>query len=89
MDERLHLLGPASIDMLMIHEPDRPGQDNWWADPVEYHGPVLEVRAELKWDCCIHFTGLSGTTAYILAALTRTGWFDVVLACLGYQRHSA
>jgi aryl-alcohol dehydrogenase-like predicted oxidoreductase len=52
---------------------------------VDFYGPVLEVLAELKQDGRIGFTGIGGTTAYILADLIRTGRFDVVLTAFNYS----
>jgi len=85
VEESLRLLGRDYIDILMIHEPDRPGQYDWWSDPVDFYGPVIEVLAELKHDGRIRFTGLGGTTAYVLAQLLRTGRFDVVLTAFNYS----
>jgi aryl-alcohol dehydrogenase-like predicted oxidoreductase len=48
VEESLRLLKRERIDILMIHEPDRPGQYDWWSDLENYGGPVLEVLAELK-----------------------------------------
>ena len=67
------------IDILMIHEPDRPGQFDWYNDGVSFQGPVVEVLHELKEEGLIKYTGLGGTTAYELARLVATGAYDVVL----------
>jgi len=91
VDESLRLLGRDQIDILMIHEPERPGQHDWWTRspmwetgaPLE--GPVLELLDELKAEGIIRFTGLGGTTAYGLARLIRTGHFDVVLTAFNYS----
>ena len=29
-----------SVDVLLIHEPDRPGQSDWWTDWERFTGPV-------------------------------------------------
>ncbi|MDQ3812412.1 MAG: aldo/keto reductase, partial [Armatimonadota bacterium] len=55
VEESLRLLKRDSIDILMIHEPDRPGQYDWWADDENYRGPVLEVLEELKQDGVIRY----------------------------------
>jgi aryl-alcohol dehydrogenase-like predicted oxidoreductase len=73
------LLGRDTIDMLMIHEPDRPRQFDWWEDFDSATGPVLEVIAALKAEGRVRHVGLGGTTAYDMARLLRTGKFDVVL----------
>ena len=85
VEESLRLLKRDAIDILMIHEPDRPGQYDWWSDPAEVHGPVLEVLDELKKSGVIKATGLGGTTVYEMARLIRTGRFDVVLTAFNYS----
>lgn len=77
--ESLRLLRRESVDILMIHEPDRPGQYDWWTNWEDFTGPVTECLAALKEEGLIRFTGLGGTTAYILARICATGQFDVVL----------
>lgn len=83
--ESLHLLKRDHLDMLLVHEPDRPGQYDWWTDWQDLHGPVLEVLDDLKKQGLVRFTGLGGTTAYELAHLIRTGKFDVVLTAYNYS----
>jgi aryl-alcohol dehydrogenase-like predicted oxidoreductase len=83
--ESLRLLGRDKIDILMIHEPDRPGQYDWWSDWDHFHGPVLDVLDELKAAGTIRFTGLGGTTAYTLPHIIETGCFDVVLTAFNYS----
>ncbi len=85
VEESLRLLKRDYIDILMIHEPDRPGQYDWWTDPLEYHGPVMEVLADLKKDGIIRYTGIGGTTAYEIVPIIRTGKFDVVLTAFNYS----
>lgn len=85
VEESLRLLKRDHVDILMIHEPDRPGQYDWWADPVEYRGPVIEVLAELKRDGVVRYTGLGGTTAYEIVPIIRTGRFDVLLTAFNYS----
>jgi aryl-alcohol dehydrogenase-like predicted oxidoreductase len=67
------------IDVLFIHEPDRPLQYSWWSDPERVYGPVIEAMDELKQRGLIRFTGLAGTTATEMAYLVRSNRFDVVL----------
>ena len=71
VEESLRLLRREYIDILMIHEPDRPGQHDWFPDWEHFHGPVCELLAELKSEGVIRFTGLGGTTAG--TAVGRTG----------------
>ena len=85
VEESLRLLKRDHIDILMIHEPDRPGQYDWWPDWDSFEGPVLDVLEELKEDGRIRATGLGGTTAYTLAHIIRTGKFDVVLTAFNYS----
>ncbi|NLI00162.1 MAG: aldo/keto reductase [Chthonomonadales bacterium] len=84
-EESLRLLRRDAVDILMIHEPDRPGQYDWWTDWTKPDGPAIEVLADLKQRGLIRFTGLGGTTAYELARLIRTGAFDVVLTAFNYS----
>jgi aryl-alcohol dehydrogenase-like predicted oxidoreductase len=84
-EESLRLLGRDSVDILMIHEPDRPGQWDWFTDWERFTGPVTEYLAELKAQGLVRFTGLGGTTPYILAAICATGQFDVVLTAFNYS----
>ncbi len=85
VEESLRLLGRTAVDILMIHEPDRPGQYDWWTDWETFTGPVLEVLDDLKKAGTIRFTGIGGTTVTELARLVRTGRFDVVLTAYNYS----
>ena len=85
VEESLKLLGRDCIDILMIHEPDRPGQYDWWTDIVKVEGPVLELIGELKEEGKIRFAGLGGTTTTEMAHLCRSGKFDVVLTAYNYS----
>ena len=80
----LKTLGRDHIDLLYVHEPERPQQYDWWTDPENVCGPVLDVLDELKKSGVIRYTGLGGTTAYAMARLIRTGKFDVVLTAFNY-----
>jgi aryl-alcohol dehydrogenase-like predicted oxidoreductase len=85
VEESLRLLKRDFIDILFIHEPDRPGQYDWWRDPVRYEGPVNDVLDHLKAEGLIRFTGLGGTTAYELPPIIATGRYDVVLTAFNYS----
>ena len=63
VEESLRLLHRDTIDILMVHEPDRSGQFDWWDDLRTFQGPVSELLRELKDEGIIRFTGLGGTTA--------------------------
>lgn len=85
VEESLRLLGRDCIDILMIHEPDRPQQYAWWnsCDPLD--GPILDLLDELKAAGKIRYTGLAGTTVTELTALVETDLFDVVLTAFNYN----
>ncbi len=85
VEESLRLLKRDQIDILYVHEPDRPGQYDWWTDWDDLAGPVLELLGELKAEGVIKYTGLGGTTVYELARLMRSGKFDVVLTAFNYN----
>jgi aryl-alcohol dehydrogenase-like predicted oxidoreductase len=85
IETSLKLLKRDHVDMLMVHEPDRPGQYDWWTDWDNVDGPVLEVMADLKKQGVIKFLGLGGTTVTELARMCRTGKFDVVLTAFNYS----
>jgi len=85
VDESLKLLKLDYLDILMIHEPDRPGQYDWWTDYDNFQAPALELLEELKDKKIIRFTGLGGTTAYQLPKIMATGNFDVVLTAFNYS----
>ena len=72
VEESLRLGKRDHIDLLMVHEPERPGFYDWWTDRDSYTGPVLDVLDELKEQGIIKFTGLGGTTAYAMAPIMAT-----------------
>lgn len=83
--ESLRLLRSQSVDVLLIHEPERPGQFDWWTDWEGFHGPVEEVMAELRDKGLFRYSGLGGTTAYEMPHLLATGRYDVVLTAFNYS----
>lgn len=85
VEESLRLLGRDHVEVLMIHEPDRPQQYPWWTnyDPLE--GPALELIEELKREGKIRFCGLAGTTVTELTSLVESNRFDVVLTAFNYN----
>jgi aryl-alcohol dehydrogenase-like predicted oxidoreductase len=83
--ESLRLLHREVIDILFVHEPDRPLQYDWWTDPEAVYGPVIDVLDQLKKEGVIRFTGLGGTTATEMAHFMRSGRFDVVLTAFNYS----
>ena len=84
-EESLRILHRDAIDVMFIHEPDRPLQYDWWSDPETAHGPVIDVLDRLKARGLIRFTGLGGTTVTEMTHLVRSGRFDVVLTAFNYS----
>lgn len=85
VEESLRLLHREVIDVLFIHEPDRPLQYDWWSDPEAVYGPVIDALDGLKQAGTIRFTGLGGTTCAEMAHLIRSNRFDVVLTAFNYS----
>ena len=85
VETSLALLGRSQLDILMIHEPDRPGQYDWFTDKEHFHGPVVALLADLKREGLVRFIGLGGTTAYELPHIIETGFYDVVLTAFNYS----
>lgn len=85
VDESLRLLGRDHIDLLMVHEPDRPQQYPWWTSYDPLDGPALELMEELKASGKILFTGLAGTTVTEMSSLVHSDRFDVVLTAFNYN----
>jgi len=81
----LELLKRDSVDILMIHEPDRPGQYDWFESWNPVAGPVCEFLKECKEEGTIHYTGLGGTTVHEMAYLVKHGEFDVLLTAFNYS----
>ena len=53
VERSLKNLHRDTIDILMIHEPDRPGQLDWYNDGESFQGPVGELLPQLKDNCLI------------------------------------
>jgi aryl-alcohol dehydrogenase-like predicted oxidoreductase len=85
IEESLRLLGRDVIDVLFIHEPDRPSQYDWWSDPEDVYGPVVDVLDDFKRRGIVRFTGLGSTTMTEMAHLIRSDRFDVVLTAFNYS----
>lgn len=85
VEESLSLLKRDYIDIMFIHEPDRPGQYDWWTDPLEFSGPVLDLLYDLKKQGVIKYIGIGGTTAYEMVPLIKTGKFDVIITAFNYS----
>ncbi len=82
--ESLERLKRDHIDILMVHEPDRPQMYDWWSDD-QYNGPVLDIIEEFKGQGIIDYIGLGSTTAYHIEPIIRTGRFDILLTALNYS----
>lgn len=85
VQESLRLLGREHIDILLIHEPDRGGQYDWFESWDTFHGPVCDVLADLKARGVIRYTGLGGTTVYQLTRIIEKANYDVVLTAFNYS----
>ncbi len=85
VENSLRALRREALDILLIHEPDRPGQYDWWTEPEQARGPVTELAQELKTAGLIRSFGLAGTTATELGHFIRAGDFDVVLSAFNYS----
>jgi aryl-alcohol dehydrogenase-like predicted oxidoreductase len=86
VETSLELLGRDTIDILMIHEPDRPGQYDWWPDFEHYEdAPVIRLLQDLKAQGVVKAVGLGGTTAYEIVPIIETGLFDVLLTAFNYS----
>jgi aryl-alcohol dehydrogenase-like predicted oxidoreductase len=84
-EESLRLLHRNVIDVLFVHEPDRPLQYAWWTDPGAVAGPILDALDELKRAGKVRFTGLGGTTCTEMAHCIDSGKFDVVLTAFNFS----
>lgn len=85
LQESLRLLKRDVIDILFVHEPDRPRQYDWFDDWDTFHGPVCEFLQDAKDRGLIRYTGLGGTTAYEMARIIEKGNYDVVLTAFNYS----
>lgn len=85
ISESRRLLKRDVIDILLIHEPDRGGQYDWYDDWDTFHGPVCDVLDELKQKGIIRYTGLGGTTVYQLSRIVEKGNYDVLLTAFNYS----
>jgi aryl-alcohol dehydrogenase-like predicted oxidoreductase len=85
VETSLCLLRRDSIDFLLVHEPDRPRQYDWWTDPETVDGPVIEMLDDLKRRGIIRHTGIGGTTSTELAHCIRSNRFDAVLTAFNYS----
>lgn len=84
-EESLRLLGIEPIDVLIIHEPDRPQQYPWWTDPASVEGPVMEALDQLKQQGKVRYTGLGGTTVNEMTHFVSSNKFDVLLTAFNYS----
>ncbi len=85
IENSLKLLGTDHFEMVMIHEPDRPGLTDWWIDMLKVEGPVLDVLLDYKRQGVIKNIGLGGTGVAELGHLVKSGKFDVVLTAFNYS----
>ena len=85
VEESLKALKRDALDIVLVHEPDRRGQYDWWTNWERVEGPVLDVLADLKRQKIIRHTGVGGTTTTHLAHIVAAGKFDVVLTAFNYS----
>jgi len=81
----LGLLKRDSVDILMIHEPERPGQYDWFESWKPVTGPVCEFLEECRDKGVIRYTGLGGTTVHEMAYIVKHGKFDILLTAFNYS----
>lgn len=84
-ERSLERLGRDRIDLLMVHEPDRPGLYDWWDDFARVQGPVIDLLDVLREEGLVRGVGLGGTTVHEMAHLCASGKFDVVLTAFNYS----
>jgi aryl-alcohol dehydrogenase-like predicted oxidoreductase len=85
IEESLRLLKRDFVDILLIHEPDRPGQYDWWESWDTFHGPVSDVLEALKIRGIIRYTGLGGTTVSHMTRIIEKTNYDVLLTAFNYS----
>lgn len=85
IENSLRLLGTDHFEIVMIHEPDRPGLTDWWSDMAKVEGPVLDVLLDYKGQGVIKNLGLGGTGVTEMGHLVKSGKFDVVLTAFNYS----
>lgn len=84
-DRSLKLLKRDTVDILFIHEPDRPGQYDWYDNWDTFYGPVSEVLEDLKKRGLIRYTGIGGTTVYEMTRIVEKSNYDVLLTAFNYS----
>jgi len=85
IENSLKVLGTDYLDMVLIHEPDRPGHFDWWTDMLNVEGPVLDVLSSYRDQGVIKYIGLGGTGVTELGHLVNSGKFDMVLTAFNYS----
>ena len=85
LDESLRLLKRDAVDILIIHEPDRGGQYDWFDSWDTFYGPVCDVLEDLKRKGLIRYTGLGGTTVYQMQRVIERSNYDVLLTAFQYS----
>lgn len=85
VNKSLELLNRDYFDILFIHEPDRPGQYDWFDDWENFSGTVIDIIEELKEKSLIRYSGIGGTTVYEMTRIVERGNFDVLLTAFNYS----
>jgi aryl-alcohol dehydrogenase-like predicted oxidoreductase len=84
-DRSLKLLKRDTVDILIIHEPDRPGQYDWYDEWDTFYGPVVDVLEDLKKRGLIRYSGIGGTTVYEMTRIVEKSNYDVLLTAFNYS----
>lgn len=85
LNDSLKRLNRSKVDIVYIHEPDRPEFYQWWSNSDTYDGAVMEMLAQAREEGKLDFIGLGGTTTLEMARLVKSGKFDVVLSAFQYS----
>ena len=85
IENSLNTLQTDYLDIVMIHEPDRPGHYDWWSNMHKVEGPVLDVLLKYKEEGIIKAIGLGGTGVTEMSHLVQTGKFDIILTAFNYS----
>lgn len=85
VETSLKYLHRETIDILLIHEPDRPQQYPWWTSYDPLDGPVLDLIDQLKKSGKILHAGLAGTTTSEMSSLICSDRFEIVLTAFNYN----
>lgn len=72
----LRTLRRDRVEVMLVHESDEP---EWWKEPENAAGPVMDVLEDLRAEGRVGHLGLSARDPDRATALVETGRFDVLL----------